>query len=93
MKQPRRPGRISIRVLGGRLGATWERDRRDTLFLMGAVLLSVLPQVPYLPARCTAGFFILFSWRLGLVFSGHPLPGALVRLVAALAIVGAVFAQ
>ena len=93
MKPPRRPGRISIRVLGGRLGATWERDRRDTLFLMGAVLLSVLPQVPYLPAWCTAGFFILFSWRLGLVFSGHPLPGAMVRLVAALAIVGAVFAQ
>ena len=25
----------AIRVLGGRLGATWERERRDTLFLMG----------------------------------------------------------
>lgn len=82
-----------MRVLGGRLGAAWERDRRDTLFLMGAVVLSVLPQVLYLPAWCTAGFFILFCWRLGLVFSGHPLPGAAVRLVAAMAIIGAVFAQ
>ena len=98
MKRPaspplRRSPRLSIRVLGGRLGAAWERDRRDTLFLMGAVLLSVLPQVFYLPLWCSAGFFILFSWRLGLVFSGHALPGAMVRLVAALAIIGAVFAH
>lgn len=93
MKRPLRPGRISIRVLGGRLGAAWERDRRDTLFLMGAVLLSALPQVVYLPLWCGAGFFILFTWRLGLIFSGRALPGAVVRLIAAAAIIGAVFAQ
>ncbi len=93
MKQPHRRARLSIRALGGRLGMAWERDRRDTLFLMGAVLLSVLPQAAYLPLWCTAGFFILFTWRLGLVFSGHALPGAAVRLVAATAIIGAVFAQ
>ncbi|MBA3477438.1 MAG: DUF3488 domain-containing transglutaminase family protein [Lautropia sp.] len=93
MKKPRRASRLSIRVLGGRLGPAWERDRRDTLFLMGAVLLSVLPQVAYLPLWCSAGFFILFTWRLGLIFSGHALPGAASRLAAAAAIVGAVFAQ
>ncbi|MGE0801862.1 MAG: DUF3488 and DUF4129 domain-containing transglutaminase family protein [Lautropia sp.] len=84
---------ISVRALGGRLGTVWERDRRDTLFLMGAVLLSALPQMFYLPAWCSIGFFILFVWRLGLIFSGRPLPGTLVRLIAAIAIIGAVFAQ
>ena len=93
MKKPGRPVRISIRVLGGRLGGTWERDRRDTLFLMGAVLLSALPQALYLPLWCSAGFFILFTWRLGLIFSGRALPGAALRMVAAAAIIGAVFAQ
>ena len=93
MKKPGRPIRISIRVLGGRLGGTWERDRRDTLFLMGAVLLSALPQALYLPLWCSAGFFILFTWRLGLIFSGRELPGAALRTVAAAAIIGAVFAQ
>ena len=93
MKIARRPLGFSMRVLGGRLGASWERDRRDTLFLMGAVALSVLPQVAFLPLWCSAGFFVLFSWRLGLVFSGHALPGAPLRMLAAAAIVGAVFAQ
>jgi len=93
MNRPGRPFRLSIRVLGGRLGMAWERDRRDTLFLMGAVLLSALPQMVYLPLWCGAGFLILFAWRLGLVFSGRALPGAAVRLVAAAAIIGAVFAH
>ena len=30
MKRSRVP--LSLRALGGRLGAQWERDRRDTLF-------------------------------------------------------------
>ena len=87
------PFRISIRALGGRLGAAWERDRRDTLFLMGAVLLSALPQMIYLPLWCSAGFFILFVWRLGLIIGGRPLPGTPVRLIAAAAIIGGVYAQ
>ena len=45
-----RASRWSLRVLGGRLGAEWDRDRRDTLFLMGAVLLSVLPHMAWLPS-------------------------------------------
>ena len=75
------------------MGADWERDRRDTLFLMGAVFLSVLPQMVFLPLWCTAGFLVLFAWRLGLLLGGRPLPGTLVRWLAAAAILIAVFAQ
>ena len=41
----------SIKALGGTLGGQWERTRRDTLFLMGAVLLSAVPQFSGQPAR------------------------------------------
>ena len=89
-----RPGfSFSMRVLGGTLGAEWDRERRDTLFLMGAILLAVLPQVPYLPAWCVAGFGLLFSWRLGLVFSGRSLPGSPIRLAAAAASTAGVLAE
>lgn len=85
--------RPSLRVLGGRLGGTWERDRRDMLFLMGVALLSVLPHALYLPIWATAGFALLFLWRLGLLLAGSPLPGRYVRIAASLAVVGAVYAQ
>lgn len=88
-----RASRWSLRALGGRLGAEWDRDRRDTLFLMGAVLVSVLPQMAWLPVWCTAGFLVLFGWRLGLVMGGRPLPGTAVRMVAAGAIIAAVLAE
>jgi len=84
---------FSLRVLGGKLGAQWERERRDTLFLMGAVALAVLPHAVHLPAWCSVGFFALFAWRLGLVFSGRWLPRPSVRWVAAAACTGAVVAQ
>lgn len=85
--------RPSLRVLGGRLGGTWERDRRDMLFLMGVALLSVLPHALYLPIWATASFALLFLWRLGLLIAGSPLPGRYVRMAASLAVVGAVYAQ
>lgn len=85
--------RPSLRALGGRLGGTWERDRRDTLLLMGVALLAVWPHLVHLPFWCSAGFGILMIWRLGLLVSGSPLPGRPVRLIASLAIVAAVFAQ
>lgn len=84
---------FSMRVLGGRLGGEWERDRRDTLFLMGATALAALPHLPHLPLWCSAGFFVLFLWRLGLIFSGHRLPGGAVRLAAAAACTAGVVAQ
>lgn len=85
--------RLSMRVLGGRLGAAWGRERRDTLFLLGAIALSVAPHGPHLPWWCSAGFAMLFLWRLGLVLSGRWMPRASVRWVAALACLLAVWAQ
>ena len=90
---PRRGWAFSMRVLGGTLGADWERERRDTLFLMGAIALAVAPQLRALPAWVAIGFGVLFLWRLGLVFSGHRLPGTPVRLVAAVACTAGVIAQ
>ena len=77
--------RLSLRALGGRLGDQWERDRRETLFLMGAILMTMLAQLPHLPWWTSAGFLLLFIWRLGLILSGRALPGTAVRLVAAIA--------
>lgn len=86
-------GRLSLRALGGRLGADWERDRRDTLLLMAVILLTVLPALTRLPLWCSAGFMLLFFWRIGLVFSGRSLPGLGVRLAAGLASVVGVLVQ
>jgi len=84
---------LALTVLTGRLGAEWERERRDTLLLLAVILLSVLPSVGSLPLWCTAGFLMLFAWRLGLVFSGRALPGLGLRLVAGVACVAGVLAQ
>jgi transglutaminase-like putative cysteine protease len=85
--------RLSLRVLGGRLGADWERERRDTLLLMGVILLAVLPSLGRLPLWCSAGFMLLFLWRLGLIFSGRALPGLGIRVLAGLASVVGVLVQ
>ncbi len=85
--------RHSLRALGGRLGEQWERDRRDTLFLMGAILLAVAPHFVHLPWWTSAGFTVLFVWRFGLVMSGRWLPRDSVRWVAAIACAAAVFAN
>lgn len=84
---------LSLRVLGGTLGGDWERERRDTLFLMTAIALAVAPSLVHLPSWCSAGFSVLFLWRLGLVFSGRPLPGRGVRLLTAAACTAGVVAQ
>jgi len=84
--------RQPLRALGGRLGEQWERERRDTLFLMGAILLAVVPHLAHLPWWTSAGFFVLFLWRFGLVMSGRWLPRDSVRWVAAIACTASVFA-
>ncbi len=83
----------SMRALGGRLGEQWERERRDTLFLLGATLLAALPHVAHLPPWTSAAFGVLFLWRLGLVMSGRPLPPDALRWLAAFAAIVAVFAH
>ncbi|UCE31256.1 MAG: DUF3488 domain-containing protein, partial [Burkholderiales bacterium] len=82
----------SLRALGGQLGAQWERDRRDTFFLMGAIALAMLPHLPHLPIWVSAVFGGLFLWRLGLVLSGRWLPRRSVRTTAALACLVGVYA-
>ncbi|MEZ5657737.1 MAG: DUF3488 and transglutaminase-like domain-containing protein [Burkholderiaceae bacterium] len=84
---------LPLRALGGHLGGDWERDRRDTLFLMGAILLSALPQFATLPLWASLAFVGMFAWRLGLLFSGRALPATWIRLVGAAACLGAVYAQ
>ncbi|MFZ9405699.1 MAG: lytic murein transglycosylase B [Burkholderiaceae bacterium] len=83
----------SLPALNGRLGADWGRERRDTLLLLGAVLLAILPSVGHLPLWCSAAFMLLFSWRIGLMFSGRPLPGPALRLITALACCAGVVAE
>jgi transglutaminase-like putative cysteine protease len=84
---------LSLRALDGTLGGEWERERRNTLFLMLAIALAVAPSFSHLPLWCSAGFSILFLWRLGLVFSGHALPGGAIRLITAAACAAGVIAQ
>jgi len=85
--------RLSLRALGGRLGAQWERERRDTLFLMLPVFVAVLPHFGWMPWWVGAGFVLLFAWRLGLLFSGRWLPRASVRWAGAIAAAAAVWAH
>lgn len=84
---------LGLRALGGGLGAQWERERRDTLFVMGAIALSALPHAAHLPLWVTSTFFLLFVWRLGLVLSGRALPSAAVGLLTGLASIAALLAQ
>lgn len=83
----------SLRALGGQFGDQWERDRRDTLFLMGAIVLAVLPHLGHLPWWTSVGFGVLFLWRFGLVLSGRWLPRDSVRWLAAIACTAAVWAH
>lgn len=83
----------SWRALGGRLGEQWERDRRDTLFLMGSIILTAATHFPHLPWWATVAFLLFFFWRLGLVLSGRAMPPSLVRWVAAIACTAGVYAH
>lgn len=83
----------SQQVLDRLHGADWGRERRETLLLLGAVLLAVLPSVGHLPLWSSAAFLLLYSWRLGLVFSGRALPGPALRLLCALACCAGVIAE
>jgi protein-glutamine gamma-glutamyltransferase len=83
----------SLKVLGGRLGAQWEKDRRDTLFLMLGAFLAVLPHMFHLPFWVSIVFLVLYAWRLGLVLSGRWLPRDSVRWVASFACIVAVYVQ
>ena len=66
----------------------WPRETRDTLFLLALVGWIVLPQVPHLPAWCSALVAVVLLWRGTLALTGRPLPHRawlIVLLVAATA--------
>ncbi|MEZ5607949.1 MAG: DUF3488 and transglutaminase-like domain-containing protein [Burkholderiaceae bacterium] len=50
------------------------RETRDTLFLLALVGWIVLPQVPHLPAWCSALVAVVLLWRGTLALTGRPLP-------------------
>ena len=62
--------KFSWNALGGKLGAEWERDRRDTLFLMGSIALSGLTHIEHLPIWVSISFAVLFRSNLFLRQSG-----------------------
>ncbi len=84
---------LSLNALGGKLGGQWEKDRRDTLFLMLGAFASCVPHFGHLPIWVSTVFVALYVWRLGLVLSGRWLPRDLVRWVAAIACVIGVYAH
>lgn len=92
-RSPAQAWRGSVRALGGQVGEPWARERRDTLFLMGAIVLTVLPHAGYLSWWTMAGFAMLFVWRFGLVLSGRWLPRDSVRWLAAIACTVSVYAS
>jgi protein-glutamine gamma-glutamyltransferase len=83
----------SIKALLGSMGGQWERERRDTMFLMFAVALCILTHVAHQPIWITVAFAVLFVWRLGLILSGRWLPRSSVRAVAGIASALAVYAE
>lgn len=83
----------SLARLRARLDPRWERERRDTLVLLVATLLSTAPHLAQLPVWTSAGFVALFAWRLALLLAGRPLPSDLVRWMAAACCAAAVLAQ
>ncbi|MEK9719722.1 MAG: DUF3488 and transglutaminase-like domain-containing protein, partial [Quisquiliibacterium sp.] len=83
----------SLTIVRARLDQSWERERRDTLFLMGATLLAVLPHVGQLPWLTLGMFSLLFGWRLVLLLTGRSLPGRLVLWLGAIGCAAAVLAM
>lgn len=75
------------------LGTEWERERRDTLLLLFACALTVIPHVDSLPLWCTGGFMLLLLWRFILVITGHRLPGPGVRTIATITCLTAIASQ
>ncbi len=81
------------RALLGRLGGQWERDRRDTLFLLGAILCAVLPHLGHLPLWTSGLFLLFFVWRLRLTLTGKLPPPRWVQITAALACTAAIYIE
>jgi transglutaminase-like putative cysteine protease len=93
-----RTGRIgrwisaSTRLLGPQTSSA-ARERRDTLVLLFAVALVVVPHFEHLPWWATSVVLLLLVWRVWLTVVQRPLPGRFIMLPLLLAAGGAVYLQ
>ena len=62
------------------------RESRDTLFLLGALAWTLLPQLTQVPPWCAALAYAALAWRAWLAWRGGPLPS---RWLLVLALLGA----
>ncbi|HQR55219.1 MAG TPA: DUF3488 and transglutaminase-like domain-containing protein [Burkholderiaceae bacterium] len=69
------------------------RERRDTLVLLAAVTLVVVPHFEHLPWWATAVVVLLLVWRIWLTITQRSLPGRIVMVPLLLAAAGAVYIQ
>ncbi len=83
----------ALRTLAATMGGRWSRERRDSMFLLFATALTVLPHTGHLPLWASIGFFLPFAWRFALVLSGRQLPGAMLLAIAGIACLAGVLAE
>lgn len=69
------------------------RERRDTLVLLAAVTLVVVPHFEHLPWWATAVVVLLLVWRIWLTITQRSLPGRFIMVPLLLAAGGAVYIQ
>jgi len=64
----------ALGILFGRLGADWEREQRDTLFLLVALFFCWIAHAQHLPFWVTGATLALIAYRAWLTVRGQPLP-------------------
>ncbi|TAK90235.1 MAG: DUF3488 domain-containing protein [Burkholderiaceae bacterium] len=83
----------ALGILFGRLGAQWEREQRDTLFLLTALFLCWIAHAQHLPFWVTVTTLLLMSYRAWLTVQGQPLPGRWLLWLLAFTLTLALLAQ
>lgn len=73
-----------LQIFFGALGETWEREQRDALFLILAVLFTLIPHAQHLPLWVTITMLSLLGYRVVLTIQGRPLPSKWVLIPLAL---------
>ena len=81
----RRPGALA------RWGAALSRDKADTLLLLAASLLVLLPHASHLPAWVSALCGCTLAWRALITWRGTRMPPTLLLIPLALLAMGGIF--
>jgi protein-glutamine gamma-glutamyltransferase len=82
----------AVRLFGPQTSSA-ARERRDTLVLLLAVALVVVPHFEHLAWWATSVVLLLLVWRVWLTLAQRPLPGRFIMLPLLLAAGGAVYLQ